>query len=158
MHSIMIESTPVNELKCVDEHLHLLPCEVQHNGPAKVDSYFKSQSAGKQLNRGGIHGSFETVSDKKEESSNVAKQEVSRVMFRGHELLGGTVDLPSSTRGFVLKESGSCLDDDNTTWKVSHKFSKFTVWNRDSFSDRKVVGETIDEWFDIAHAVLRTKT
>ncbi|KAJ2658472.1 hypothetical protein IW148_004677 [Coemansia sp. RSA 1199] len=91
--------------------LHLLPCSVDHNGPAKTTTYFlpTKQSA----------TTFEAA-------------------FRGRQIHGRTVDVPPGYTGHVVEStSGSTHDafENNTSVRLEllsvEQFTSITVWEHD---------------------------
>ncbi|XP_062855978.1 ribonuclease H2 subunit C [Trichomycterus rosablanca] len=96
--------------------VHLLPCEIDHNGPAQVDSFFTP-----------------TVKELKNEKT---------VSFRGRGLKGQEVQLPQGYKGLVLTEVQRPLSDqEDRVVKVSSVFDQFTYWNLEILptSDDKIV-------------------
>ncbi|XP_066505048.1 ribonuclease H2 subunit C [Hoplias malabaricus] len=84
--------------------LHLLPCEIEHDGPAEVSKFFTS-----------------TVKEEKCERS---------VSFRGRGLKGAKVNCPQGYTGLVLKEvQKPSSDQEDRTVKVSSVFHNFVYWN-----------------------------
>ncbi|KAI4880161.1 hypothetical protein NFI96_031178 [Prochilodus magdalenae] len=90
--------------------IHLLPCEVEHDGPAQVSKFFTP-----------------TVKQLKCERT---------VSFRGRGLKGQEVNCPKGYTGLVLKEvqrPSSDQEASNTEKdrivKVSSVFHNFTYWN-----------------------------
>lgn len=108
--------------------VHLMPCEVEHNGPAQVNQYFSA-----------------TVKDCKHEQT---------VSFRGRGLKGQEISCPPGFSGFVLKEvnkPGS--DEEDRTVRVSTVFDKLTYWNLETppSSDDTIVMAM--DWPDLAEAL-----
>ncbi|XP_072251682.1 ribonuclease H2 subunit C [Leuresthes tenuis] len=84
--------------------VHLMPCEIEHNGPAQVSQYFAA-----------------TTKDHKQEKT---------VSFRGRELKGQEISCPQGYTGLVLKEINKpSSDQEDRTVKVSSVFDKLTYWN-----------------------------
>ncbi|XP_056238494.1 ribonuclease H2 subunit C isoform X2 [Seriola aureovittata] len=105
--------------------VHLMPCEIEHNGPAQVSQYFTA-----------------TTKDQK------------TVSFRGRGLKGQELSCPQGYTGLVLKEinkSGS--DQEDRTVKVSSVFDKLTYWNLETppNSDDAVVMAM--DWPELAEAI-----
>ncbi|PIK61513.1 putative ribonuclease H2 subunit C-like isoform X2 [Apostichopus japonicus] len=84
--------------------VHLLPCTILSNGPAKVDVFF---------------------------TSNTQEDEVGLVSaFRGRELRGQTVFIPDGYKGIVLQElNRPFTEDQDRNVRISAKFNEFTYWN-----------------------------
>ncbi|KAM4554729.1 ribonuclease H2 subunit C [Odontesthes bonariensis] len=84
--------------------VHLMPCEIEHNGPAQVSQYFTA-----------------TTKDHKQEKT---------VSFRGRELKGQEISCPEGYTGLVLKEINKpSSDQEDRTVRVSSVFDKLTYWN-----------------------------
>uniref|UniRef100_A0A8C4Y9H4 Uncharacterized protein n=1 Tax=Gopherus evgoodei TaxID=1825980 RepID=A0A8C4Y9H4_9SAUR len=84
--------------------LHLLPCEVEHNGSAPVDRYFTP-------------------------AIRQGSQEKS-VSFRGRSLKGQEVMVPQGYVGLVLKEDQRpCTEEEERTVRLKSTFGTLTVWN-----------------------------
>ncbi|KPP77079.1 Ribonuclease H2 subunit C-like [Scleropages formosus] len=84
--------------------IHLLPCEIEHDGPAEVSRYFTP-----------------TVKDHKNEMS---------VSFRGRGLKGAEINCPQGYTGLVLKEDNKAASDqEDRTVRISSVFHRFTYWN-----------------------------
>ncbi|XP_027712009.1 ribonuclease H2 subunit C [Vombatus ursinus] len=82
--------------------LHLLPCEIQHNGPAAVSRFFSPAI------RPGPSGPV--------------------VSFRGRSLHGEEVTLPSGYMGLVLREEDKSEGPEDRTVQAIGTFSSFTLW------------------------------
>ncbi|XP_053575990.1 ribonuclease H2 subunit C [Bombina bombina] len=86
------------------EPMHLLPCEIQREGPANIDKYFSP-----------------AILDGK-----VGKE----VSFRGRSLRGQEVTVPSGYLGIVLREDHKpCSDEEDRSLTVRSTFNSFTQWN-----------------------------
>ncbi|XP_072293764.1 ribonuclease H2 subunit C [Eucyclogobius newberryi] len=108
--------------------VHLLPCELEHNGPAQIMEYFCA-----------------TVKDHKPEKT---------VSFRGRELKGQEVSCPQRCTGLVLKEvnrPGS--EEEDRTVRVTSVFDKLTYWNLETppSSDDTIVRAM--DWPELAEAI-----
>ncbi|KAI9279230.1 ribonuclease H2, subunit C [Umbelopsis sp. AD052] len=98
--------------------VHLLPCQIDHNGPAQVSTYFVQTDGVDPLNGG---------------PCKIAA-------FRGRQLFGVTNRLPSELKGHVYSERRHSDDmEDETT--ANHDcieiFDEFTVWKHDHAPDTK---------------------
>ncbi|XP_051821548.1 ribonuclease H2 subunit C [Antechinus flavipes] len=82
--------------------LHLLPCEIQHDGPAAVSRFFSPAI------RPGPSGP--TVS------------------FRGRSLQGEEVTLPAGHVGLVLREEDKAEGSEDRTVRAIGTFGHFTLW------------------------------
>lgn len=108
--------------------VHLLPCEIEHNGPAQISQYFTA-----------------TVKDREHEQT---------VSFRGRELKGQEISCPQGYTGLVLKEvnrPGS--DEEDRTVRISSVFDKLTYWNLETppTSDDTIV--IAMDWPDLSKAI-----
>ncbi|KAM4621598.1 ribonuclease H2 subunit C [Polymixia lowei] len=108
--------------------VHLMPCEIEHNGPAQVSQYLAA-----------------TTKDRKHETT---------VSFRGRGLRGQELSCPQGYTGLVLKEvnkTGS--DQEDRTVKVTSVFEKLTYWNLETppNSDDTVVMAMA--WPELAEAI-----
>ncbi|KAJ2960253.1 hypothetical protein NQZ79_g4396 [Umbelopsis isabellina] len=96
------------------QELHLLPCEIDHNGPAKVSSYF-------------VHiPSADPATGKP----------CSTATFRGRQLYGTKNQLPTKYTGHVYSQRLDHDMDESDETEVTHEcietFKDFTVWKHDS--------------------------
>ncbi|XP_074087156.1 ribonuclease H2 subunit C [Macrotis lagotis] len=82
--------------------LHLLPCEIRHNGPAAVERFFSPAI------RPGPAGPV--------------------VSFRGRSLHGEEVPLPSGYAGLVLREEDKAQGSEDRTVMVVGTFDSFSLW------------------------------
>ncbi|XP_020824049.1 ribonuclease H2 subunit C [Phascolarctos cinereus] len=97
----LIRLQPSSVRAAAQTPLHLLPCEIQHNGPAAVSRFFSPAI------RPGSSGPV--------------------VSFRGRSLHGEEVTLPSGYMGLVLREDKSEGPEDRTVQAIG-TFSCFTLW------------------------------
>ncbi|XP_013397498.1 ribonuclease H2 subunit C [Lingula anatina] len=87
---------------------HLMPCEIDYNGPAKVADYFDT-------------------------SVRHDQGTVLSATFRGRPLSGKEMQLPDGYTGLLLKElHRPYSEEEERHLKVSHKFEQFTYWNLDA--------------------------
>ncbi|KAF5899921.1 ribonuclease H2 subunit C-like, partial [Clarias magur] len=96
--------------------VHLLPCDIEHDGPAQVAEFFTP-----------------TVKEKKPEKT---------VSFRGRGLKGQEVMHPEGYTGLVLKEvQRPSSDQEDRVVKVSSEFHSFTYWNLETppTSDDRII-------------------
>ena len=102
-----ITVTPVAEPKQAE--LHLLPCEIQHSGPAAVSTYFKPKPSAE-----GEAGSFQAA-------------------FRGRRLRGEKVVPPPGYVGAVLEDTleASVADGELRKWVHKTSFDELTLWGHD---------------------------
>ncbi|CAL8264245.1 unnamed protein product [Lota lota] len=108
--------------------VHLMPCEIEHNGSAQVSQYFTS-----------------TIKDRKQEKT---------VSFRGRGLRGAELSCPQGYTGLVLKEvnpNGS--DQEDRTVKVSSTFDKLTYWNLETPPNSDDMVVMAMDWPELAEAI-----
>ncbi|XP_061642876.1 ribonuclease H2 subunit C [Phyllopteryx taeniolatus] len=110
------------------EPLHLIPCEIEHNGAAQISQYFNA-----------------AMKDHKHEKT---------ASFRGRGLKGQEIICPQGYTGLVLKEinkPGS--DQEDRTLKVTSVFDKLTYWNLETppNSDDAVVMAM--DWPELAEVI-----
>ncbi|KAG1954384.1 ribonuclease H2 subunit C-like [Pimephales promelas] len=100
-----VTSIRLDSLKQADKpQIHLLPCEIEHDGPAEVFKFFNP-----------------TVKEHKHETT---------VSFRGRGLKGQELHCPQGYTGLVLKEvQKPASDQEDRIVKVSSVFHNFTYWN-----------------------------
>lgn len=100
-----VTTVQLGSLSRVDKsQIHLLPCEIEHDGPAEVSRFFTP-----------------TVKDQKYEKT---------VSFRGRGLKGQEVSCPQGYTGLVLKEvQRPSSDQEDRIVKVSSVFNNFVYWN-----------------------------
>lgn len=124
-----VTSVRLDSLKQADKpQVHLLPCEIEHDGRAEVLTYFTS-----------------TTKERKHEMS---------VSFRGRGLKGQELNCPQGYTGLVLKETQKpASDQEDRTVKVSSVFHNFTYWNLETppTSDDGVVMAMA--WSQLAEAI-----
>ncbi|XP_061900210.1 ribonuclease H2 subunit C [Entelurus aequoreus] len=108
--------------------VHMIPCDIEHNGPAQVSQYFTA-----------------AVKDRKHEKT---------VSFRGRGLKGQELTCPQGYTGLVLEEINTTgSDQEDRTLKVSSVFDKLTYWNLETppNSDDAVVMAM--DWPELAAAI-----
>lgn len=115
--------------------LHLLPCNIQYDGPAPVKSFF-IQKNGKN-------------------NDKIA-------YLRGHELVGEVVDISKDWLGVVAVKASnkSNLDSEQDPSKGRHEvnmlaegsFDSFTLWQHDVAPNMAQVEELL-EWRDVANSL-----
>uniref|UniRef100_A0A673WDU8 Ribonuclease H2, subunit C n=1 Tax=Salmo trutta TaxID=8032 RepID=A0A673WDU8_SALTR len=121
-----LELDSVSQAECPP--VHLLPCEIEHDGPAEVSQFFTA-----------------TIKDRKHEKT---------VSFRGRGLKGQEVSCPQGYTGLVLREvNKSGTDQEDRTVKVSSVFHNVTYWNLETppNSDDGIVMAMA--WPDLAEAM-----
>lgn len=121
------------------ESVQLIPCRIDHNGPAKVKDFFTTSVR------------TETVDEKEELHAS----------FRGRPLHGKKIDLPQGYKGVILKETHKPFsEEEDRSFKVSHTFRSFTQWNLDlAPSAEDKIHKALD-WMKIAsvlHAPVDTE-
>jgi len=114
--------------------VHLLPCQIDHTGPAKVSSYF-IQTHGTDPASG---GSCTTAA------------------FRGRQLFGIMSRLPPGYKGCVYAErvdhdTERMEEDAEIMHECIDQFDEFTVWKHDNAPDTKTDPFFVAmEWSNIA--------
>ena len=119
------------------KNIHLLPCKIHHDGPARVSEYFMPQ----QINE----NDGETVYE---------------ASFRGRRLAGKKMELPSNVTGIILRQqSGSSAsigdrqEQANNFAVTDDVFDRFFYWNHDiEPTETDHIPKTF-QWFDIAKAL-----
>jgi len=115
--------------------LHLLPCNIQYDGPAPVKSFF-IQKSGKN-------------------NDKIA-------YLRGHELVGEVVDISKDWLGVVVVKASnkSNLDSEQDPSKGRNEvnmlaegnFDSFTLWQHDVAPNMAQVEELL-EWREVANSL-----
>ncbi|XP_040031356.2 ribonuclease H2 subunit C [Gasterosteus aculeatus] len=108
--------------------VHLMPCEIEHDGPAHVSEYLTA-----------------TTKDCKLEKT---------VSFRGRGLKGQELSCPQGYTGLVLKDINEpSSDQEDRLLRVSSVFDKLTYWNLETppNSDDAVVMAM--DWPELAQAI-----
>ncbi|CAJ1058730.1 ribonuclease H2 subunit C [Xyrichtys novacula] len=108
--------------------VHLMPCEIEHDGPAQVSQYLTA-----------------TTKDCKQEKT---------VSFRGRGLKGQELSCPQGYTGLVLKEinkPGS--DQEDRTVKLTSTFDKLTYWNLETPTNSDDTVVMAMDWPELAEAI-----
>ena len=115
--------------------LHLLPCNIEYDGPAPVKSYFvqKSGKNGEKI-----------------------------AYLRGHELVGEVVDVSKDWVGVLAAKASnkSDLDSEHNQNKGNNeillmaegKFDSFTIWQHDAAPNKAQIEELL-EWKEVANSL-----
>ncbi len=106
--------------------MHLLPCDIDYNGPAPVTSYFQ-------------------ISEGKRRNDEMTAH------FRGHELIGKKVKLPEKITGLNVTQDMRNQSKE-LKWAVVGEFKEINVWQHDVAPDVNQIEECLD-WFELASAV-----
>ncbi|XP_069036403.1 ribonuclease H2 subunit C [Lepisosteus oculatus] len=110
------------------EPVHLLPCEVEHDGPAQVDRFFSA-----------------AVKERESDKS---------VSFRGRGLRGREVSCPEGYTGLVLKEDHRPVsEEEERSLRVRTVFSSLTYWNLETPPSSDDGVAMAMSWPDIAGAI-----
>ncbi|KAM6953471.1 ribonuclease H2 subunit C [Aplochiton taeniatus] len=108
--------------------VHLMPCEIEHDGPAEVSQFFDA-----------------TIKDRKHEKT---------VSFRGRGLKGQELNCPQGYTGLVLREvnkPGS--DQEDRTVKVTSTFKNLTYWNLETLPNTDDGVVVAMGWPELAEAI-----
>lgn len=97
--------------------LHLLPCQIQHDGPAPVSDFFRCEDC----------------------------QNKQRAHFRGRELVGQKISLPTNVKGCICKKKSSSYD-------IVDRFHSINVWQHDIAPSYSQLQVYID-YLEVANAV-----
>ncbi|XP_077588823.1 ribonuclease H2 subunit C isoform X2 [Stigmatopora nigra] len=127
-HSSVIRVDASTADQAPKEPLHLIPCEIEHNGPAHISQFFNA-----------------AIKDRKHEKT---------VSLRGRGLKGQEVNCPQGYTGMVLREINKpSSDQEDRTLTMSSLFDKVTYWNLETppNSDDAVVMAM--DWPELAEAV-----
>ncbi|XP_061756181.1 ribonuclease H2 subunit C isoform X3 [Nerophis ophidion] len=134
--------------------MHMIPCEIEHNGPAQVSQYFTA--AVKDRKHGRLHFlmSFFQNCHLIINYCMFFPLLEKTVSFRGRGLKGQELTCPQGYTGLVLKEINTTgSDQEDRTLKVTSVFDKLTYWNLETppNSDDAVVMAM--DWPDLAEAI-----
>ncbi|XP_007502744.1 ribonuclease H2 subunit C [Monodelphis domestica] len=107
--------------------LHLLPCKIQHNGPAAISRFFSPTI------RPGPSGPV--------------------VSFRGRSLHGEEVTVPPGYVGLVLREEDKSEGSEDRTVQAMSSFSSFTLWGLEAPPGRDARIHGALTWPSLATAI-----
>ncbi|XP_064622765.1 ribonuclease H2 subunit C-like [Lineus longissimus] len=114
-----------------DADVHLMPCEIEHDGEANVDDYL-----------------LPTVKDDGNGYLTAA--------FRGRPLKGEKYILPEGYTGIMTHEPRRpFVEDEERTFKISHQFNEFMYWNLDIPPNADDKLRKAMAWIDVAKAIHR---
>jgi hypothetical protein len=102
--------------------LNYLPCDIKFEGPTEVNSYF-------QITRD-------------------AKDDSMRSHFRGRELRGKVITIPSTVEGLCI----TCSSISSKQWEVSGHFDRLNLWQHDVLPETAVLEDYMD-WFEVSNSV-----
>ena len=111
--------------------VHYLPCKIHYNGSTDVNNYFQVIKT----------------------NNNKHQVKELKSAFRGRELIGKEVALPSNVVGIHAIQQHQSKEKYEMTWEVSGNFEKLTVWQHDISPDLSTFNHAL-EWFDIANEVI----
>ncbi|CAM9162593.1 unnamed protein product, partial [Discosporangium mesarthrocarpum] len=148
--------------------VHLLPCRIDHTGPAPVAQYFQPQSQPDEpskLNTTSEGSGFRNGAEKNDpDGAAKVRQRVEpddgeiTSHFRGRKMMGRVVNLPGDVHGVVLREHKCPVgvreaDRDITSfWAAETTFSKITVWGHDVVPTESTVERCL-AWMDVSRSV-----
>ncbi|XP_078671785.1 ribonuclease H2 subunit C-like [Branchiostoma floridae x Branchiostoma belcheri] len=127
--SVEVDLSGVSGETAAAAKLHLLPCEVEHTGPAQVARFFTP----------GVRDSG---------------QGALQASFRGRELRGENVTLPDGYTGLVLKEKHKAVSDEEArVFHAAQKFQEFTYWNMETPPSKNDGLQKALHWLEISKAI-----
>ena len=105
-------------------HAHLLPCEIQYNGPQLVSAYFKP-----------------TTGKRSQEAA-----------FRGRALKGTVLPLPAGYAGAVIADTkqADVADGEERRWLHRSTIESFTLWKHDMVPNEDEPLLKCARWIEIA--------
>lgn len=119
------------------KRVHLMACEVDHDGEAQVSNYFDP-----------------TVRDEGTISGVQNGESALSASFRGRSLKGCVLNVPAGYTGFVMKEGRRPItDEEDRVMKPIHKFSQFTYWNLETPPSNNDAIVKAMQWINIASAL-----
>lgn len=122
------------------KRVHLMACEIEHDGEAQVASYFDTSVREEGTNPGVQNG---------EKALNAS--------FRGRGLKGCVLNLPAGYTGYVMKEEKRPLtEEEDRVMKATRKFSQFTYWNLETPPSNNDAIAKAMQWINIASALHRS--
>jgi hypothetical protein len=102
----------------------MLPCRIEHDGPARVATYFK-------------------VTDGAGEGKEAA--------FRGRRLLGQSAALPEGAQGLILEQAWG--EHDDQILLARGRFTEVTHWQHDARPGPDALYAKWMEWLALSRAV-----
>ncbi|XP_071800525.1 ribonuclease H2 subunit C-like [Asterias amurensis] len=128
--SLFLNKKSVSKSSVAD--VHLLGCNIEHTGDARVSNFFKTT----------VH---------KNENEMTAT-------FRGRALCGQELDVPTGYTGFVLKEHQKpFMEEEDRTLQAVHQFDKFSYWNLEKTPSANDAVVKAMMWPEIAAAIHGTE-
>lgn len=162
----------VKQVKSLQKPLHHIPIKIDYNGPAAVSSYFHPHPRDKfesSLSHNKItHENVKILQTKESQYYSAS--------FRGREVTGKLITLPSDTVGLVI-EAGAQEDSGIQVRKIGVKkvdkpaessiepkiaanctvtgaFNQFYIWNKDNDEiPSNYMSRSIDEFLPLANAL-----
>jgi len=112
--------------------LNLLPCSIEYNGPAPIESHFQIAES-------------QTLKD---------ENKTFTAHFRGRALKGCQVKLPDSVIGITAidKHPNRLVLNDTIQWEAIGTFDSIKIWEHDVLPNLDQFQECMD-WFQIAQSV-----
>jgi ribonuclease H2 subunit C len=116
-----------------ESRVHLLPCNINYDGPADINSYFISKIKNIKISNG----------------SHTLNSHI-----RGRQLKGKEIILPKGCAGLICSNRSDSSNEDNTdeTWISESHFGSFISWQHDVEPDIPYFKDFIS-WFDISRSV-----
>lgn len=134
--NVIISQTSISNCS-ESERVHLMACEIEHDGEAMVECYFDT-----------------TV--RQEDSSLEVQNGVKALSasFRGRSLKGCSLNLPVGYTGFVMKEEKRPFtEEEDRILRATHKFSQFTYWNLETPPSNNDNLVKALQWINVASAL-----
>lgn len=115
------------ESKKTASDIHLLPCTINYDGPAPINSFFQVTKAEKN------------------------EQLVSH--FRGRELKGKEFKLKDGVIGLnTIQVSEAAASNQETVWETAGVFDNIKVWDHDVEPNLVFMEECMD-WFEVSQSI-----
>ncbi|KAL4446283.1 hypothetical protein ABPG77_003090 [Micractinium sp. CCAP 211/92] len=111
--------------------VHLVPAQVQHNGPAAVSNFFRPQETG----------------------ASVEGLSLLQASLRGRALSGVQLPLPAGYSGVVLERSKASDDAEGAAWAAAATFASMHYWNHDAAPLKGDGLRRCLEWAELAAGV-----
>ncbi|XP_068672387.1 ribonuclease H2 subunit C-like [Montipora foliosa] len=119
------------------DRVHLMACEIEHDGEACVGSFFDTTVRQEETSIG-VENSVKALS----------------ASFRGRSLKGCVINLPAGYTGYVMKEEKRPFtEEEDRVMKATHKFSQLSYWNLETPPSNNDTLVKALQWINIASAL-----